>query len=124
LKIGTEKGRTYGKWILRKAFEGILPGEIVWRVKTLIECGSGTITLPDLFNRRISDADFDVKRRKYLDEDGVKIRDKEQLFYYEVYRSSMGVPHPTSLEGKICPQCNSNVDGKASYCRTCGAYPI
>lgn len=123
-KVRRENGRTYGKWILRKAFEGNLPREIAWRVKTPIEHGSGTTTLPSLFGRRISDADFEEKRRRHLSEDGVTIRDKEHLFYYEVYRSVVGVPRPTSMERKICPQCNSNVPEDATYCRTCGAYPV
>ena len=123
-KVQTESGQVYGKWILRKAYERILPREITWRVKTPIEYGSGTTTLPRLFNRKIPDVEFDDKKRRYLEEDRVTIRDKEQLFYYEVYRSMIGVPHSTSMEGKLCPQCNSNVPENATYCRTCGAYPI
>jgi asparagine synthase (glutamine-hydrolysing) len=123
-KIRSERGRMWGKWIVRKAFEGILPEEVVWRVKTPIEYGSGTSTLPTLFNERISDEEFKDKKQKYLKSDKVTIRDKEQLFYYEVYRASVGVPHPTNSKGKLCPQCNSNVPEKATYCRTCGAYPI
>jgi asparagine synthase (glutamine-hydrolysing) len=123
-KVQTESGQVYGKWILRKAYERILPKEITWRVKTPIEYGSGTTTLPRLFNRKIPDVEFDDKKRRYLEEDRVTIRDKEQLFYYEVYRSMIGVPHSTSMEGKLCPQCNSNVPENATYCRTCGAYPI
>lgn len=123
-KVGTEKGQVYGKWILRKAFEGLLPEEIVWRVKTHIEYGSGTTVLPNFFNSKISDAEFHEKRGKYLAEDKVTIRDKEQLFYYEVYRAEVGIPHPTDIKGKICPQCNSSVPNRAMYCRTCGAYPI
>ncbi|KPV64584.1 MAG: asparagine synthetase B [Candidatus Bathyarchaeota archaeon BA1] len=124
LKVRSEMGRTWGKWILRKAFEAMLPKEIVWRLKAPIEVGSGTATLPSLFNSTISDAEFSERKMKYLDEDGVTIRDKEQLFYYGVYRSAVGVPHPSDHKGKICPQCNSNVAEKATYCRTCGAYPI
>lgn len=123
-KIQTEEGQVYGKWILRKAFEHSLPKEVAWRVKTPIEHGSGTTILSSLFNQKISDAEFNRKRRKYLDEDKVIIRDKEQLFYYEVYRTVVGVPHPIDSKGKICPQCNSNVQEAATYCRTCGAYPI
>lgn len=123
-KIQDEKGRVYGKWILRKAFEHSLPKEVVWRAKTPIEQGSGTTILSTLFNQKISDAEFNRKRRKYFKEDKVIIRDKEQLFYYEVYRALVGVPHPVNSKGKICPQCNSNVQEKATYCRTCGAYPI
>jgi asparagine synthase (glutamine-hydrolysing) len=123
-KIKSERGKIWGKWIVRKAFEGILPEEVVWRVKTPIEYGSGTSTLPTLFNKKISDEEFKDKKQKYLRSDKVAIRDKEQLFYYEVYRSNIGVPHSTDSKGKLCPQCNSNVPDKATYCRTCGAYPI
>ena len=123
-KVRTENGQIYGKWILRKAYEKLLPREVTWRVKTPIEFGSGTTALSALFTRKISDAEFDDKKGKYLAEDEVTVRNKEQLFYYEVYRSVIGVPHPTSMEGKVCPQCNSNVADEATYCRTCGAYPI
>lgn len=123
-KVRRERGKVYGKWILRKSFEGILPDEILWRDKVPIEGGSGTATLPELFDRRISDIEFENKRREYLEKDGVLIRSKEQLFYYEIYRSVVGIPHPIDLNGKICPYCRSNVAAEATYCRTCGAYPI
>jgi asparagine synthase (glutamine-hydrolysing) len=114
----------WGKWIVRKAFESILPEEIVWRVKTPIECGSGTSMLPDFFNEKISDEEFKDKKHEYLNKDKVMIRNKEQLFYYEVYKSAVGVSRSTDLKGKLCPMCNSNVIERATYCRTCGAYPI
>lgn len=123
-KVRTKRRQVYGKWILRKAFEYSLPKEVAWRVKVPIEHGSGTTTLSSLFNQKVSDTEFDEKRRKYLEEDKVIIRDKEQLFYYETYRSVVGVPHLRGVKGKICPQCNSNVPEEATYCRTCGAYPI
>ncbi len=123
-KIQSEEGRLMGKWIIRKAYEDLLPKELVWRVKTPIEQGSGTTMLPSMFSHKISDVEFEEKRSKYLNEDKVTIRDKEQLFYYEIYRSAVGVPRPTELEGKLCPQCNSNVAEKSTFCRTCGAYPI
>lgn len=123
-KIRSERGQIWGKWIMRKAFEGILPEEVAWRAKTPIESGSGTATLPRLFGSRISDAEFNEKRREYHDKDKVVIRDKEQLSYYEVYRSVIGVPHPADPAGRICPECNSNVPERATYCKTCGAYPI
>ncbi|MEM4576114.1 MAG: asparagine synthase-related protein [Candidatus Nezhaarchaeales archaeon] len=123
-KVRRKGGKVYGKWILRKAFEGILPNEIVWRDKAPIEFGSGTAILPELFDERISDDEFEAKKREYLELDGVSIRSKEQLFYYEVYRSIVGRPHQTNVSGKSCPYCKSSVSEKATYCRTCGAYPI
>jgi len=124
LKVQVERGQMWGKWIIRKAFENILPEEIVWRVKTPIEAGSGTAALTTIFNSIISDVYFREKMEKYLDEDKVTIRDKEQLFYYEVYRRMVGVPHPKDIAGKICPYCNSTLPLRSSHCRTCGAYPI
>ncbi len=89
LKIKKEDGRFCGKWILRKAFENILPKELLWRTKTPIELGSGTSILPKFFNEKISDREFNRKKNIYLN-DGVKICDKEHLFYYEIYRSEYG----------------------------------
>jgi asparagine synthase (glutamine-hydrolysing) len=123
-KVHEENGKMWGKWIMRKAFEKVLPAEIAWRRKDPIEVGSGTTTLPNFFNTKISDKEFEEKKRKYLEMDNVTIRDKEQLFYYEIYREEIGVPHPKDLKGKICPQCNSNVPEKSNFCRTCGAYPV
>lgn len=123
-KIHEERGRKWGKWIIRKAFEDSLPEEIAWRRKDPIEVGSGTTTLPNFFNQRIPDSEFDEKKRKYLEKDKVTIRDKEQLYYYESYRSTVGVPRPKDPKSRTCPQCNCNVPEKATFCRTCGAYPI
>jgi len=114
----------WGKWILRKAFENIMPQEIVWRVKAPIEVGSGTTILPSLFDSRISDLEFNEKKREYLNEDRVVIRSKEHLFYYEIYRSVIGIPYMSASNAKACPDCGSNVEEGASFCKTCGAYPI
>ena len=124
LKVRSEGKQVWGKWILRKAFEDIIPKEIVWRVKAPIEVGTGTTTLPALFNARISDLEFSEKKKRYLAEDRVVIRSKEHLFYYEIYRNMMGVPCLSAGDGRTCPDCNSNVEEGASFCRTCGAYPI
>ncbi len=125
-KVRDEKGRKWGKWILRRAFEGALPDKIVWRAKTPIEHGSGTTILPALFENKISYEEFQEKRRRYLENDKVTIRNKEQLFYYEVYRSAVGIPCSVNSvkRGKVCPYCNSNMDEGVTYCRICGAYPV
>jgi len=124
LKIKSENEQVWGKWILRKAFENIMPQEIVWRPKAPIEVGTGTTILPSLFNSRISDPEFSEKKMRYLDEDSVIIRSKEHLFYYEIFRSEVGIPYTANSNLKTCPDCGSNVEEGASFCRTCGAYPI
>ena len=123
-KIRTENGQIHGKWILRKTYENILPKEITWRIKAPIEVGSGTTTLPYFFNRKISDDEFLNKKETIRIKDKVKIRDKEQLFYYEIYKSEIGVPFTSDMNGKTCPQCNSNVQKDNNFCRICGGYPI
>jgi asparagine synthase (glutamine-hydrolysing) len=125
-KIQEERGRKWGKWIMRKAFEDVLPEEIAWRTKDPIEVGSGTTILPSFFNLRIGDSEFDNKRKKYLEGDKVTIRDKEHLFYYEVFRSFFEPPAEifSDVQGKLCPQCKSKVDIRSNFCRICGAYPI
>ncbi len=123
-KVRTEAGQKMGKWILRKAFEDILPKEVVWRNKVFGSIGMGLYAyLPKILDS-ISAEEFEDKRRKYLELDKVKIQDKERMFYYEIYRSQFGVPHPTDQASKICPNCNSSVPPSSNFCRTCGTYPV
>ena len=124
LKVKSENGQVWGKWILRKAFENIVPRELLWRVKAPAEVGIGTTTLPAYYNSIITDTEFAIKQQQYLREDSVNIRSKEQLFYYEIYRGSVGLPYSGDNSGKSCPDCHSTVEERATYCRTCGAYPI
>jgi len=122
--VQEERGEVWGKWILRKAYEDVLPPEVRWRDKNPIEVGSGTTILPKFMAKKISDSEFASKKKKILERDKVTIRDKEQLVYYEAYREVVGVPHPKDPDARTCPQCNSNVAENASVCKTCGAYPI
>jgi asparagine synthase (glutamine-hydrolysing) len=122
--VQEERGEVWGKWILRKAYEDVLPPEVRWRDKNPIEVGSGTTILPKFMAKKISDSEFASKKKKILETDNVTIRDKEQLVYYEAYREVVGVPHPKDPDARTCPQCNSNVPENATVCKTCGAYPI
>jgi asparagine synthase (glutamine-hydrolysing) len=122
--VQEERGEVWGKWILRKAYEDVLPPEVRWRDKNPIEVGSGTTILPKFMAKKISDSEFASKKKKILETDNVTIRDKEQLVYYEAYRDVVGVPHPEDPDARTCPQCNSNVPENATVCKTCGAYPI
>jgi asparagine synthase (glutamine-hydrolysing) len=123
LKIHEEQGIVYGKWILRKAYEQILPNEIVWRTKMPIEQGSGTLVLTKYFENKISDDKFGAMRKFYLETEGVRLMDKEHLAYYEVFRSMFGSPRGMGEGSRLCVGCGSCLGERVSYCRTCGAYP-
>jgi asparagine synthase (glutamine-hydrolysing) len=125
-KIRVEGGQKRGKWIMRKAFEDILTKEVAWRAKTPGAIGMGLWdSLPKIFDSKISSEEFEEKKRDYLERDRVTIQDKQRLFYYEIFRSAIGVPRSTDPTAKTCPHCNSDVSpASSSFCRTCGAYPI
>ncbi len=126
-KINMYNGVKYGKWILRKAYEDVIPKEAIWRPKAPLEAGTGTETLRTYFNDMVTDQEFNEKKAAIKAEDNVEIQDKEQLLYYEVFRKKFG--KTTDLfpktEGAIqCPKCKSWQKTKISFCKVCGTYPI
>ena len=121
-KINFRDGKKFGKWILREAFENELPKNIVWREKSPMQDGSGTVNLTGLFNTIITDEIFSQKKTKILDEDGVCIRTKESLHYYECFRKSNIVTSSNSDEK--CPDCNYDIRLDSKFCRMCGKFPI
>ncbi len=122
--VGSREGELFGKYLLRIAFQDDLPSEVVWRTKTPIEFGSGTTILPEYYSQAISDDLFVSERNEFEKLDHVKIRDKEHLKYYQIYRELFGPPHPEHGEMRVCPSCTSNVPETTNFCTTCGAYPI
>lgn len=124
LKVGEAEGRTYGKLALRKAFEGIVPPELLWRVKAPFEVGCGTTVMPEFMDTRIPKAEFAEAKAKYLREDRVTVRDKEHLAYYRIYREMFGPPAAGDKSGKTCPDCGAAIEKDRDFCITCGAYPV
>ncbi|OKY77666.1 MAG: Asparagine synthase (glutamine-hydrolyzing) [Candidatus Methanohalarchaeum thermophilum] len=118
--VGERDGKKIGKWILRKAYEGRLPDELIWRRKAPIEVGSGTTIFPEKFDSMIGDRDFEERKNEIKENDGVTIRSKEQLHYYKLYKTKFGVPEASDSKKRICPFCGTNLPKKANFCRTCG----
>jgi asparagine synthase (glutamine-hydrolysing) len=126
LKINFEKGTQYGKWLLRKAYEDAIPSEVIWRPKIALEKGTGTVRLQDVFSKKISNEEFCEKKQIYLEKDDVELLDKEQMFYYELFRNQYGSPSEAYPEkqGIQCPKCKGYVKTKIGFCKICGHYPI
>ena len=121
-KINAKDGEKFGKWILRETFEKYLPNNITWREKSPMQDGSGTNNLTGLFNTIITDEIFTQKKAKILEEDGVYIRTKESLHYYECFRKTNSVKKSDS--DNRCPDCNYEIAPNSRFCRMCGKFPI
>ena len=124
LKVREENGKKYGKWVLRKAFEDVLPKSIVWREKSAMQNGSGTNNLASFFENTIKDSVFDTKAKSHFEKDGVKLKSKESLFYYELYRKYYDPPALLGSSKSRCPDCQGVVDEGSHFCRMCGSFPI
>ena len=121
-KINVKDGKKFGKWILRQTFEKYLPNNITWREKSPMQDGSGTNNLTGLFNTIITDDIFTQKKTRILEEDGVYIRTKESLHYYECFRKTNSVKKSNS--DNRCPDCNYEIAPNSRFCRMCGKFPI
>src|SRR5690606_12658851 len=91
-KINMYNGVKYGKWILRKAYEDVIPHDAIWRPKAPLETGTGTETLRTYFNDTFTAEEFKEKVAKIKEEDDVEIADQEQLLYYQHFRKVFGKP--------------------------------
>ena len=121
-KINAKDGEKFGKWILRETFEKYLPNNITWREKSPMQDGSGTNNLTGLFNTIITDDIFTQKKTRILEEDGIYIRTKESLHYYECFRKTNSVKKSDS--DNRCPDCNYEIAPNSRFCRMCGKFPI
>jgi len=123
--VGEADGRRFGKKILREAFAQLLPEEITWRVKTPIEFGSGSTSLRQFVSESVADSQFESARANIERADGVRLREKEQYFYYRMYRQIFPAPRDLTPGVKACGECKGPVPRPdMQYCRICGAYPI
>lgn len=116
LKIKEENGNLWGKWILRKAFEDILPKEIVWQDKRPLESGSGMTKIREIISSRVCDEEFKEVNKS----SSIKFINKEHLYYYEIYKKKVGeIPKPIDNQKK-CPGCGAGMDLNSFHCKVCG----
>lgn len=122
--VGSHHKRRFGKMILRQLFAEHIPSRIVWRPKSPMQDGAGTVGLTRLLNSQTSDAMFQAKADAILDRDHIRIRNKESLFYYEKFYEHFGPLQQDSGASKHCPYCRYGIDSNSRFCRMCGAFPI
>ena len=71
------------KWILRKAFQDLLPKEITWRIKEQFDEGSGTI---DLLQHILTDRINETEARKHSTHyPEAKLRSREECHYHRLF---------------------------------------
>jgi asparagine synthase (glutamine-hydrolysing) len=75
------------KWMLRKAFEDVLPAPVVWRTKQKFAEGAGSAhVFQHIADTEITDEQFLRELRHIFEETGHRVRSKEELYYYRVFR--------------------------------------
>ena len=122
LKVKEEKGTRYGKWILRKTIEKYIPEQIVWRKKSPMQEGAGTVGLTNLFESIINEEKYVEKKLTIEKNDQVVIRSRESMYYYEIFKKLYGTPVEEDAVSK-CPYCKHGINN-SKFCRMCGAFPI
>ncbi|MFO7972419.1 MAG: asparagine synthase-related protein [Desulfobacterales bacterium] len=84
------------KWIFRKAYEKVLPKEIVWRLKQEFSQGSGSANvLPDYFEAKITDEELKEAQGSYP-----MVRSKEELYYFKIFIAHFGTGKAVGTVGQ------------------------
>jgi asparagine synthase (glutamine-hydrolysing) len=127
-KVGEHDGKKWGKFILRKCFEARL-GSLVWRPKLAQEQGAATDRYQKYIEEMIDDLTFANKKRIAQEQDGVRIRNKEHLHYYAIFRSYFAPPKEEEEKDddsyrSRCSECRGCIAPDARFCRMCGAFPV
>lgn len=116
LKIKIVEGRVWGKWILRKTFEDLLPKEIIWQNKRPLEYGSGMTRLRGIITSRVDEDEF----IETINSSSINFINKEHFYYYKIYKNVFGeIPKPVKGE-KACLNCGGGMKKDSSHCRICG----
>lgn len=121
-KVGQHNGKKWGKFILRKCFDEEL-GDLSWRTKLAQEQGAATDRYQRYIEEMIDSLTFANKAKIAKEQDGVRIRNKEQLHYYAIFRSYFSPPKEEDCESR-CPECRGCMAQDGRFCRTCGAFPV
>ena len=77
-----DDGRRIEKWVLRKAFEDLLPADIVWRNKEQFDEGSGMVDmLPAVLQRVAAGIDTEAYQARFKAD---QLRSNEECYYHSL----------------------------------------
>jgi asparagine synthase (glutamine-hydrolysing) len=130
-KVGEHGGKKWGKFILRRCFEPAL-GSLAWRPKLAQEQGAATDRYQEYIEEMIDNLTFANKKRIAQEQESVKIRSKEHLHYYAIFRSYFPPPKEEEDDDNNnndscrsrCSECQGCIATDARFCRKCGAFPV
>ena len=89
-KLRKANGQTVEKWVLRKAFEDLLPHDIIWRTKSRFDEGTGTLDLMDAVLGNWADiTGLEAFRTKHPN---ASLRTAQEAYYYERFRDVFSHP--------------------------------
>ena len=84
------------KWIFKKAYDNLLPKEIVWRLKQEFSQGSGSAdVLPAYFEETVNDEELIKVQNNYP-----MVRSKEELYYFKIFTKYFGSKRAVETVGQ------------------------
>ncbi|MEQ8274998.1 MAG: asparagine synthase-related protein [Deltaproteobacteria bacterium] len=87
VKIKEVDGRLVEKYILREAFEDLLPHDLLWREKMPFDQGSGGRSIIEVVNGRVTDDEFEAAKREHPE---AQLVSKEAYYYFKIWREHFG----------------------------------
>lgn len=103
----TDKGQLLEKWILRIAFEDLLPKDIIWRDKEQFDEGSGTVQLlTEIIRDSVRDWDVHRYAAQYAP---LRLQSSEECLYHRIFmdvfeRPELIVPNIGRWSQRTYPQ--------------------
>lgn len=107
--------RTWGKVVLRRVAERVLPAELAWRPKTDLQFGSGMCALEPHLTTLV-----DVGTGMAIQKTGMAFFNDAHRGVYARWRG-LGCSIPPVREGQYpCPNCGAGVPIGKRHCHVCG----
>jgi asparagine synthase (glutamine-hydrolysing) len=88
------------KWLLRKAFEGWIPDEVLWRPKAQFGEGTGAREiLRDHYGSLVTEEELEQARQEY--EMDPPLRTREELAYFQLFQRHLTGMEPGDIVGRF-----------------------